>query len=121
MKPAEKIEEGGKKALTHNRATQMAVHGFGDKDIRLIGAILAENGHCALDMRDIAAMGIPDPSGKNYHRDDWKSNGGVKKDVAEHWLTTWVHIIKALLRTEHHHCHGSFSGMGKDPTLRLCG
>jgi hypothetical protein len=82
MKPAEKIEEGGKKALAYNRATQMAVHGFGDKDVHLIRAILAANCHYALDMRDIAPMGIQDPSGKKYHRGDWKSNDGVKKDVA---------------------------------------
>jgi hypothetical protein len=30
MKPAGKIEEDGRKALVHNRATQMAAHGFGD-------------------------------------------------------------------------------------------
>jgi hypothetical protein len=98
VKPAEKIEEGGKNALAHNRATQMAVRGFGDKDIHLMGVILAANGHYALDMRDIAAMGIQDPSGKKYHWGDWRPNDGAKKDVAEHWLTTWVHITKALLR-----------------------
>jgi hypothetical protein len=84
MKPAEKIEEGSKKALAHNRTTQMVVHGFEDKDIHLLGVILAVNGHYALDMRDTAAMGIQDPSGKRYHRDDWKSNDGVKKVLAEH-------------------------------------
>ena len=71
MKPAEKIEEGG----TYNRATQVVVvHGLGDKDIRLIRAILAASGHYAMDMRDtmrydgyiyivIDAMGIPGPEG----------------------------------------------------------
>jgi hypothetical protein len=61
MKPAEGIEEGGKRALAYSRATQMVVHGFGDKDIHLIRVILAAHGHYALDMRDIApvAMGRP--------------------------------------------------------------
>jgi hypothetical protein len=46
MKPAEKIEEGGKKALAYNRATQLNVqHGFGDKNIHLMRAILAASGH----------------------------------------------------------------------------
>jgi hypothetical protein len=61
MKPVEKIEEGGRKALAYNQATQMVVCGFGDKDFHLIRATLAENGHCALNMRDITSMGIPDP------------------------------------------------------------
>ena len=43
-------------------------------------------------------MGIPDPEGKKYHRDDWKSNDGVRKDVTQHWVTVWVHITKALLK-----------------------
>ena len=37
MKPVEKIEEGCRKALAYNPATQVVVHGFGDKDIHLIG------------------------------------------------------------------------------------
>jgi hypothetical protein len=92
MKPAEKIEEDGRKALAHNQATQMVVHGFGDKDFHLIRAIFA------LNMRDIASMGIPDPQGKIYHRDDWKSNDGVRKDVTQHWVTVWVHTTRALLK-----------------------
>ena len=64
MKPAEKIEEGGKKALAYNRATQMVVHGFGDKDIHLMRVILAANGHYALDMRDIVSMGIWEDRGR---------------------------------------------------------
>jgi hypothetical protein len=50
----------------------MVLHGFGDKGIHLITAILATNGHYALDMRDIASMGVPDPKEEKYHRDDWK-------------------------------------------------
>jgi hypothetical protein len=60
MKPAEKIEEGGKKAFAYNRATEMAVCGFGEMGIRLIRAILAANVHYALDMRDIAPMTGPE-------------------------------------------------------------
>jgi hypothetical protein len=69
MKPAEKIEEDGKKALAHSRAIQMVVNGFGGKDIHLVGAILAAKDHYALDMRDSASMGIPDPGGEKYHQD----------------------------------------------------
>jgi hypothetical protein len=36
MGPVEKIEEGGRKALAYNQATQVVVHGFGDKDFHLI-------------------------------------------------------------------------------------
>ena len=44
MKPEEKIEEGGKKALAHNRTAQvMMAHGYGDKDIRLVGIIATYN------------------------------------------------------------------------------
>jgi hypothetical protein len=43
-------------------------------------------------------MGIPDPEGKKYHRDDWKSNDGVRKDATQHWVTVWVHTTKALLK-----------------------
>jgi hypothetical protein len=39
MESVEKIEEGGRKALAHNQATQMVVHGFGDKDFHLSGVI----------------------------------------------------------------------------------
>jgi hypothetical protein len=68
MKPAEKIEGGGRRALAYNQATQMVMHGFGDKDIHLIGVILVANGHYAMDMRDmmdmdIDLMGIPGPEG----------------------------------------------------------
>jgi hypothetical protein len=44
MKPAEKIEGDGNKALAHSRAVQMIVHGFGEEDIHLVGAILAAKG-----------------------------------------------------------------------------
>jgi hypothetical protein len=72
MGPAEKIEEDGRKALAHNQATQnlsqMEVHGFGDKEIHLIRATLAANGHYAMDMRDVVdvdidSMGILGPEG----------------------------------------------------------
>jgi hypothetical protein len=43
MKPAEKDGEDGKKALAHNRAVQMMVHGYGDKDVHLVRAIATCN------------------------------------------------------------------------------
>jgi hypothetical protein len=61
MKPAGKIEGGGKKALAHSRAVQIMAHGFGEKDIQLVGVILVTKGHYALDMRDIASMGEDRP------------------------------------------------------------
>jgi hypothetical protein len=94
MKPVEKIEEGGRKALAYNQATPMVVHGFGDKDFHQIRVILAANGHYG----DIASMGIPDPEGKTYLRDNWNSNDGVKKDATQHWVTVWVHTTKALFK-----------------------
>jgi hypothetical protein len=98
MKPAEKVEGGGKKALAYNHATTMTVHGFGEKDVHLVGVILAAKGYYTLNMRDIAHMGIKDPGGDKHHPDDWGSNDGVTKKKAEHWLTTWIHITKAALR-----------------------
>jgi hypothetical protein len=43
MKPEEKIEEVGKKALAHNQAVQTMVHGYGDKDIHLVRVIATYN------------------------------------------------------------------------------
>ena len=43
MKPEETTEEGGKKALAHNRTAQMVVYGYGDKDIHLVRAIATCN------------------------------------------------------------------------------
>jgi hypothetical protein len=43
MKPEEKIEGGGKKALAHNRAVQMMVSGYGDEDIHPMRAIATCN------------------------------------------------------------------------------
>jgi hypothetical protein len=43
MEPEEKIEEDGKKALAHNRAVQMMVHGYGGEDVRLMRAIATCN------------------------------------------------------------------------------
>jgi hypothetical protein len=87
MKPEEKIEGDGKKVLAHNRAVEMVVRGYGDKDIQLVGVILAAKGVYALDMRDTAPMGIPDPDGDKYHRDDWGSNDGVTKKKSGHRVT----------------------------------
>jgi hypothetical protein len=41
MKPAEKIEGDGKKALahSHSRAVQMVVHGMGERDIPIVGTM----------------------------------------------------------------------------------
>jgi hypothetical protein len=71
-KLAGKIEDGGKKALAHNCAVQMATHGFGDKDIHLVGVIVVTKGHYALNMRNIASRGRPGPGGETYHQDDKK-------------------------------------------------
>jgi hypothetical protein len=60
----------------------MVVHGFGEKDIHLVGAIVVTKGHYALNMRDIASMGRPGP-GKKYHQDDRGSNDGATKKMAE--------------------------------------
>jgi hypothetical protein len=43
MKPEEKIEKGDKKALAHNRAVQMMVHGYGDNGVHLVRAISTRN------------------------------------------------------------------------------
>jgi hypothetical protein len=47
MKPEETTEEGGKKALAHNRTAQMVVYGYGDKDIHLVRAIATCNSKLA--------------------------------------------------------------------------
>ena len=44
MKPADEVEEDGKKALAYNCATTMIVHGFEEKGIHLVGVILAAKG-----------------------------------------------------------------------------
>jgi hypothetical protein len=43
IKLAEKIKDGGKRASAHSCAVQMAVHGFGEKDIHLVGVIVVTN------------------------------------------------------------------------------
>ena len=48
----------------------MVVHGFGEKDVHLVGVIVVAKGHCALDMRHIVSMGRPGPGGEKYHQDD---------------------------------------------------
>jgi hypothetical protein len=68
MKPAEKDEEDGKKALAYNIATTVIVHGFGEEDIHLVGVILAAKGHYTLNMRDLAPMGLPVPEEKSTTR-----------------------------------------------------
>jgi hypothetical protein len=88
MKTAEKDEEGGKKALAYNSAVTVIVHGFGEKDIHVVGVILAAKGYYTLNMRDIAHMGVTVPGDKKYHPDDWGSNDGKFKNKAEYWLTT---------------------------------
>jgi hypothetical protein len=57
----------------------MMAHGFGEKDIHLVGVILVTKGHYALDMRGIASMGRPGPGREKYHQDDRGSNDGVTK------------------------------------------
>ena len=74
----------------------MMVHGYGEKDIHLVRVVLAAKGIYALDMRDIASMGVPDPKGEKYHRDDWKSNDGVRKDVSQHWVTIYGYTSPKL-------------------------
>jgi hypothetical protein len=98
MKPAGEVEEDGNKALAHNCATTMAVHGFGEKDIHLVGVILAAKGHYTLNMRYTAPMGMQDLGGEKYHPGDWGSNDGVTKKKAEHWLAVRIHTTKAALR-----------------------
>jgi hypothetical protein len=85
----------------------MVVHGFGDKDIHLIRDILAANGHYALNMRDLAAMGIQDPRGKKYHRGDWlekKLGGTLANTMGTHHQSS---------TQECHPCYGSVSGMAQ--------
>jgi hypothetical protein len=55
----------------------MAVHGFGEKDIHLVGVIVGTKGHYARNMRDIASRGRPGPGGVKYHQDDRGPNDGV--------------------------------------------
>jgi hypothetical protein len=62
MKPEEKIEVGGKKALAHNRAAQMMVRGYGDKDIHLVRAIATCNPKLA-EARDMVAKYIKESEG----------------------------------------------------------
>jgi hypothetical protein len=112
MKPADKAENDGKKALAHNCATAMIVHGFGEKDIHLVRIILAAKGYCTLDMRELAAMGILDPCGEKYHQGDWGSNDGVSKKKSEYWTTIWVHH-QGWTQESHHH-HGPPSGLESD-------
>jgi hypothetical protein len=44
MKPADRAEEGGKKALAHSRVVPVMAYGIAEKDISPVGAILAANG-----------------------------------------------------------------------------
>jgi hypothetical protein len=63
MKPDEKAEDDGKKALAYNSATTMIEHGFGEEDIHLVRVILAAKGYYILNMRYLAPMGMPVPGG----------------------------------------------------------
>jgi hypothetical protein len=86
-----------------------------------VRVVLAAKGIYALDMRDIASMGVPDPGGDKYHQDDWTSNDGVTKREAGHWLGIWVHIARALLRNIIIAMDPLVSGMESDQTLRTYG
>jgi hypothetical protein len=81
MKPAERIEEGGRRALAYNQATQMVLHGFGDKDIHLIGVILAASGHYALDVLGpvpgVDVMAKRPHSGATRCGDSFRADGGA--------------------------------------------
>jgi hypothetical protein len=59
-------ERSRRMAGKRQRAAQMIVHGFGEKDIHLVGVILAAKGYYSLNMRDITSMGIPNPGGEKY-------------------------------------------------------
>jgi hypothetical protein len=61
----------------------MVVHGFGEKDIHLVGVIVVTKGHYALDMRDIASRGRPGSGGEKYHQDNRGPNDGVTKTKAK--------------------------------------
>jgi hypothetical protein len=76
----------------------MVVYGFGEKDIQVVGVILAAKGYFTLDMGDIADMGVKPPGDKKYHPDDWGSNDGKHKKKSEYWLTVRVHTSKAARR-----------------------
>jgi hypothetical protein len=83
IKLAEKIKDGGKRASAHSCAVQMAVHGFGEKDIHLVGVIVVTKGHYARDVRYVASRGRPGQGGVKYHQDDRGPNDGVAKKKAK--------------------------------------
>jgi hypothetical protein len=60
MKPEERIEEGGKKALAHNRVVQVMVHGYGDNDVHLVRAIATCNPKLA-GTREVLTKYIKEP------------------------------------------------------------
>jgi hypothetical protein len=99
MKPAEKTEEDGKKALAHSRvrskwwctALEREGHPPGGSYFGCKGSLCP--GH-----ERYRVYGNTGPGRRKYHQDDWGSNDGVTKKKAEHWIPIWVHILKAALR-----------------------
>jgi hypothetical protein len=116
MKPADEVEEDGKKALAYNCATAMLiVHGFGEKDIRPVGIILAAKGYCTLNMRDLAPMGIPDPDGEKKTRVTGDPTTGCRKrsrNTRPQSGYTCTHHQGSTQESHHH--HGSPSGLESD-------
>jgi hypothetical protein len=100
MKPAEKIEEDGKKALAHSCAVQMMVCGMAERVYTMQEQFWLQRATwgllCVLNRRGIASMGIPGPDGEKYHQGDWGSSDGAKKRKTEHWIPCWIHISKAF-------------------------
>jgi hypothetical protein len=65
MKPEEKIEEGGKKALAHNRTAQMMARGYGNKEIHLVGVIATCNSKPA-GAREVVTKYIKEPEDMKF-------------------------------------------------------
>jgi hypothetical protein len=77
----------------------MVVYGFGEKDIQVVGVILAAKGYFTLNMRDIADMGVKPPGDKKYHPDDWGSNDEKHKKKSEYWGSNdgmTGHLLKCI-------------------------
>jgi hypothetical protein len=83
MKSEEKIEEGGKKALAHNRTAQMMVCGYGDADIHLVRAIGATRNPKLAGTREVVTKYIKEP-------EDMKSLGGGVWALRRHGGTAVV-------------------------------
>ena len=63
MKPEERIEEGGKKTLAHNRVVQVVVHGYGDNDVHLVRAIGATRNPKLAGTREVVTKYISESEG----------------------------------------------------------